>query len=97
MDLLFAFRERLDSTDQLCACGYSFRDAHVNHLIYSWLARARGRRLVVIDPNLDQDGVLDRLYGDQRWEGDSVRDRVVVRQVKASDWVREAFGDEKSS
>jgi hypothetical protein len=52
LDLLLAFRARLQVTEQLFVCGYSFRDQHVNHLLLGWLKGNRNRVLSVCEPSL---------------------------------------------
>ena len=51
LDLLFAFREQLRHVDTLEVCGYSFRDAHVNHIVLSWLRAKGGREVYVNGPS----------------------------------------------
>lgn len=94
LDLLFAFRSRLDHTDELHVCGYSFRDDHVNHLIDNWLRRSSRRQLMVFDPALDER-TIDRGLGEDRlsFAGRKARQsQITVRSVTASKWVEEACG-----
>lgn len=57
LDLLFAFRRELESSDQLTIVGYSFRDEHVNEFIAQWLNDSAGHRLVVVDPAFESSHV----------------------------------------
>jgi hypothetical protein len=50
LDLLIAFRSRLEATRDLVVIGYSFRDDHVNQIILEWLHQDRGRILSIVDP-----------------------------------------------
>lgn len=52
LDLLLAFRSRLEQTETLEVCGYSFRDVHVNYLIFAWLEGAPGRSVAVASRSL---------------------------------------------
>jgi hypothetical protein len=58
---MFTFREQLRKSKRLDVCGYSFRDVHINHIILSWLVGDNLRRMVVHDPVLDRDGVLENM------------------------------------
>lgn len=97
LDLLLEFRRTLESADVLEVCGYSFRDAHVNHAILRWLNVAQGRRTcIVVDPNATFESVLANisantgfaLPGGQRptpspaW----LRSCLDIRQLTASEW-----------
>jgi len=63
LDLLFAFRRRLEDTRSLSVCGYSFRDPHVNHLLLGWLGKGSGRRIEVIDRYLSEEQLYKNLSG----------------------------------
>ncbi|MBJ6724160.1 SIR2 family protein [Geomesophilobacter sediminis] len=93
LDLLFAFRSRLEKTDELQVCGYSFRDEHVNHIILNWLIYDRRRRLVVADPGLDARRVQEELFINKKSYYIQYHDKmprneqIAVCQLKASQWV----------
>jgi hypothetical protein len=55
LDLLFAFRTRLDTTDELLVMGYSFRDQHINHLILNWIEKNKSRKVTVVDPSTEEN------------------------------------------
>lgn len=46
--LFNTFKQRLEESDELIVIGYSFRDDHINELIYSWLNRKHKSRIVIV-------------------------------------------------
>jgi len=92
LDLLFAFRSRLELTQELQVCGYSFRDDHVNHIILNWLIGDRQRVLKVADPALDARQVQQELYINQASYYVQFHDKmprneqIIVSNLKASQW-----------
>ena len=54
LDLLFAFREQLERSEELHVCGYSFRDVHINYLIHSWLIADPSRQVIIADKSLSE-------------------------------------------
>ena len=59
LDLLVAFRSQLEGSRELQVCGYSFRDLHINYLIYAWLEGGSGRHVVVSDPALSLEQLAE--------------------------------------
>jgi hypothetical protein len=51
LPLLVGFAQALEAGSRLVVVGYSFRDDHVNSLIYEWLDADAGRTLTVLDPS----------------------------------------------
>jgi hypothetical protein len=97
LDLLFAFRSRLERTERLSVCGYSFRDAHVNHLIRNWLRSSATRTLAVSDPELTKANIAGRIMGRKIGNAMALAEsaQLVVSQEKASDWVQTEFSGER--
>jgi len=97
IDLLFAFRSRLEKTEELQVCGYSFRDEHVNHIILHWLIGDRQRVLIVADPSLDVRQVQQTLFINQRsywpryFDKMPGNEQIIIKQQKASQWVTDQF------
>ena len=60
LDILFCFREILDSSEILLVVGYSFRDKHINYEISTWL-RKGNVNMKVVDPKLNKREIIDRL------------------------------------
>lgn len=62
------WRLALDTTDRLAICGYGFGDRGVNAQIVEWVYGRRGRRLLVINPDINQ--LRERARGSirNRWE-----------------------------
>jgi hypothetical protein len=97
LDLLLEFRNALDSTDTLEICGYSFRDAHINHTLLRWLDFGENRRrCTVIDPTATFESVLDSLSANTGFilPGGQVptpvpgwlRSCLEIRNLAASEW-----------
>lgn len=49
LELFKAFQNRLEDYDELLVIGYSFRDQHINEVIYGWLNRSQNKKIVIID------------------------------------------------
>ncbi len=63
LELLLAFRERLEAYDELVVIGYSFSDDHINDALWRWINRRVVRRLHVIDFEEDKTVVpFKRLF-----------------------------------
>ena len=95
LDLLFAFRDRLEKTNSISVCGYSFRDPHVNHLLLRWLGKESGRRIEVIDRHLSEEQLCKHLGEslESGWHlglhpGDG---RIDLKATSASEWIASAF------
>ncbi len=58
LDLMIAFKQRLEEHTTLVIIGYSFGDLHVNGLIERWLHRSKKRRIIIIDRPKDGGDVL---------------------------------------
>ena len=48
LELFRTFKQRLEACDELIVIGYSFRDDHINELIYSWLNRKKKSKIVIV-------------------------------------------------
>ncbi len=55
LELLLAFRHRLNECEELIVIGYSFADEHINDAIWRWLNRGRHRTLKVIDYSTNKE------------------------------------------
>lgn len=51
LSLLAEFARALEDADRLVTVGYSFRDDHINNLIYDWLDGDTSRTLTVLNPS----------------------------------------------
>lgn len=49
LDLLQAFKQRLEEHNELLVVGYSFRDEHINEAITQWINRSKERSITIID------------------------------------------------
>lgn len=86
LDLLRAFRNKLQESELLTVVGYSFRDDHINAIISQWLNQDVGHQLRVIDPGF-QSG--SSVYGDLLLERCSTR--LTVIKKKAGEGLRDAY------
>lgn len=57
LEILLAFRERLDKCREMVVIGYSFSDEHINDAIWRWLNRNPAHTLRVIDYAEDKEVV----------------------------------------
>lgn len=57
LELLLAFRERLDQHDELIVVGYSFGDEHINDALWRWLNRSQDHKVTVIDFSEDKSQI----------------------------------------
>jgi SIR2-like domain len=73
LDLLLAFKNRLTATSILEVCGYSFRDSHINYLIFSWLQADPKNSVIAIDP-----GRPEKLLENFK--------RTIVQSIRNSTW-----------
>jgi len=48
LELFRTFKLRLEESSELISIGYSFRDKHINELIYSWLNRNKSSKITVV-------------------------------------------------
>jgi len=98
LDLLFAFRERLERSEEVWVCGYSFRDQHINYLLLGWLQAADGRKLCVFDPCLSIADIERNLSAamPRGWQliAGNLKGRVDLEKLYAGDWVRRYFGEQ---
>jgi hypothetical protein len=96
MDLLFAFRNRLELTLKLSVCGYSFRDQHINHLILSWLTLGSDRLLDIVDPCLSIDDIAENasrsLPNGSHLAYSAFAKRTTLISETAGTWFSRAFG-----
>ncbi len=96
LDLLFAFRAKLEMTDELHICGYSFRDQHVNHLILRWIEQdLTNHRVLIFDPSLSTDAIHKNIenampHGWRLFRGTLVN-RMDLKPLTAGEWIAEYF------
>jgi hypothetical protein len=93
LDLLFEFRSRLAEHSTLSVCGYSFRDAHVNHVLLSWLDEDKNRSVRVADMSMSKEDLVTNFasalpYGDHV-DRRKLADRITLKNIKASKWIAE--------
>lgn len=90
LDLLFTFRQWLQETDHLEVVGYSFRDAHVNHVIDTWFRFDDSKRMTVVDrsSSISSAAIARRLTDPEWWHNARglPTDRVEVVHAAASEW-----------
>lgn len=96
MDLLFAFRAKLEMTDELHVCAYSFRDQHVNHLILRWIEQdLTNHRVLIFDPALSTDAIYKNIESAMprtwRLSRGTLVNRMDLRPLTASEWIAEYF------
>jgi len=53
-ELLYRFRSTIEEASQMIICGYGFGDKGINNNIIEWYYAKRGRRFIVIHPNIDE-------------------------------------------
>lgn len=70
LDLHHNFRAMLEGADQLLFCGYSFGDKGINTAILEWFYAKRGRRFLVIHPDIEELVKSARGAIKRRWEKD---------------------------
>lgn len=92
LDLLLAFRNQLNVSNKLEVCGYSFRDAHVNHLLLSWLSQNPDAMMDVIDMHLTKEMLFANW--NKGLEGKTVRSeilekRILVHNLSIDKWISE--------
>jgi hypothetical protein len=96
LDLLLAFREKLEETESLHVCGYSFRDPHINHLLLRWLMGNSYRQMQVIDPVLSLQQIIlnvrRSLSGRQWIHPDPLERQTEVVPLTMAEWVIRIFG-----
>lgn len=49
LELFRTFQKRLEDHEELLVIGYSFRDEHINEVIFGWLNRSKENKIVIID------------------------------------------------
>jgi hypothetical protein len=90
LDLLFAFRSRLDRSQVVEVCGYSFRDQHVNHLLLAWLGAEPTRHLDVFDPHLTEaeieKNVAQSMPPGWRLSSGTLGSQLRINAMTASQW-----------
>jgi hypothetical protein len=85
--LLRAFSDALAGADVVTVIGYSFRDAHINNELTTWINADSTRKLRIIDPSFLQSPVP---YAQQLRE--SLSDRMDVYAVEAREGIEALFG-----
>jgi len=48
LELFRTFKLRLEESAELISTGYSFRDKHINELIYGWLNRDKSTKITIV-------------------------------------------------
>lgn len=96
LDLLFAFRSRLEKSDELITCGYSFRDSHINYLIMNWIFGDSSRHVLVVDPYLTMADIENSMNQSIAPHGVIIKPgaldyRIKVSQIKASEWIASTY------
>lgn len=87
LELLLAFRERLEHYDELVVIGYSFADEHINDALWRWINRRITRRLHVIDFSRDKSFVpFRRLF-------EEMGDRYTYHIDGAAAGIQAVFGE----
>lgn len=78
LELHHRFRAAVNEADRMVVCGYGFRDKRINEEIIDWIFGKRGRRLVIIHP--DVDSLVDSARGAIRkhWETWQNHDLVTI-------------------
>jgi hypothetical protein len=96
LDLLLEFRSALELLERIDVCGYSFRDAHVNHTLLRWLARSDARRVHVSAPGVVFENVLQAISSHTGFQLPHaqratpipawIKERFVLHDKTASEW-----------
>jgi hypothetical protein len=99
LDLLLAFRAKLETVDHLTVCGYSFRDEHINHTLVRWLQLNTAARITVYGLDLSAEKMFANLNANLgitmltknrvSLPPGSLSGRLITRDMKASEWVRQ--------
>jgi hypothetical protein len=92
LDLLFAFRQRLAISSEVHICGYSFRDAHVNHFLLQWLDQNPKLNIDVFDPYLSADALVENFAGTlekgRTLNGAAFMGRIRLNAMSTGDWAK---------
>ncbi len=56
LDLLYAFKNALNTASRLVVVGASFRDEHINEPIKWWLNRSRSHEIYIVDKYFPDEG-----------------------------------------
>ena len=95
LDLLLSFRNQLNVSNHLDVYGYSFRDAHVNHLILSWLSQNDEGSIDVVDPSISKEEIFANinkgLEGGQRIRSELIEKRIEVNRCCIQDWILQKY------
>lgn len=90
LDLLLSFRDRLNSTQCLEVCGYSFRDQHINYIIRTWLSRHDEAKLIIVDPLITLDDIATNidstLERGTRINRDWLFKRLELKKMSVEEW-----------
>jgi hypothetical protein len=88
LELFQTFQHRLEERQELLTIGYSFRDPHLNHVIYRWMNGDPNRHTVIVDhPSVEQEG--HALWRDRRRQPPV--DRFTFMNVGAVDGIDDYF------
>lgn len=90
LDLFQTFKKRLDDCSELVVIGYSFGDAHVNHVIQNWMNQDTKRRIIVVDrPGIDEE---NHPFWQQNRRLQST-DRVQLRAIGTEQGISDLFAN----
>ena len=92
-ELHYGLRSSIRDADKLVVCGYSFGDKGINSEIIEWFYASRGRRFIVIHPDIEV--LVSRARGAIRnkWEAWENSGAVTCIRKKIEDVERDEFFD----
>ena len=95
LDLLLSFRDQLNRSKHLEVYGYSFRDAHVNFMILSWLSQKDDASIVIVDPFMSKDEVFENinkgLSGGQRIRTGLIDKRILMHNFGIEEFLNKKY------
>lgn len=95
LDLLLAFRDELTRSSELEIFGYSFRDAHINHIILTWLSQNPSSKIHVIDKSLTENQILKNLNSalehPQSIYRPAISGRIYVENLGIQEWIEREY------
>ena len=88
MDLISLFNDNLNNTDNLIISGYSFGDKGINARITEWAYKSRSKRIVVINPDIEDLKKNARGSVRNKWDSWLAMDklRVVEKGIQDTNW-----------
>ena len=95
LDLLLAFRDELNGSDELEIFGYSFRDAHINHIILTWFSQNQNSKIHVIDKYLTENQILKNLNSalehPQSIYRPAISGRIHLENLGIQEWIEREY------